>query len=687
MGIPAISQIQIGNGTNESQSTPIEPYYGYSYSQTIYLQSEINSAGNITGLQYFYSGVSDLANSNDGIEIYIGHSTKTDFISGTDWVAVSGMTLVYSGSLPAPTTPGVDEWLSITLTTPFMYNNSDNLVIAVDANEAGYDSSSDDFHCSSVGASRSIYYRSDSTNPDPGSPPSGVAISYIGNVILDGLTPSMDPNCAISETPGDGTTTDLICGGSIPLTWSPASSGPTPDSYDVYFGTTSGALSLLGNTSSTSISTSTLSPSTTYYWQVIPKAGANAASGCTEWSFTTASFEDSGSGDRTYLYNNTYAPGGPAYAWIDPIANGHNEITSWTSGSDDDGYFYVANMGITFSYDGTGGYMDCNIGSNGYVSLGSAGYTSTGSSTTLGSTSDPDNMIAACMMDLDDQADGRIFYATVGGNFVVTWYHYHDYGDASEWITFQLVMEGDANGGFTIHYNESESSASPDILNDAVIGAEFGDSEFIEYRTNGTGGPMFCSPLAVNFVHSLPLPVVLSYFKGEVRDDYNMLMWETSTEINTEKHILERSFNGRDNWLTINQVSAFGNSQDDRQYESLDRTPIAKGFYRLKSVDFDGHIDYSEIVVLTREVESFELMSLAPNPMTDRFIIQFQAPETGAFSMKILNLVGQELQRDLYKLESGLHNKTIDVSDLSPGAYFISLDDGFKTIVQKFIKQ
>ena len=35
--------INIGAGTTTGQSLPIEPYFGYSYSQVIYLQSEINT--------------------------------------------------------------------------------------------------------------------------------------------------------------------------------------------------------------------------------------------------------------------------------------------------------------------------------------------------------------------------------------------------------------------------------------------------------------------------------------------------------------------------------------------------------------------------------------------------------------------------------------------------------------------
>jgi hypothetical protein len=72
------TDVTIGNGTETGKSLPIEPYYGYSYSQVIYLQSEIAAAGDITELSWHFAG-SSLSNSNDWT-IYIGHTTNRNFL-------------------------------------------------------------------------------------------------------------------------------------------------------------------------------------------------------------------------------------------------------------------------------------------------------------------------------------------------------------------------------------------------------------------------------------------------------------------------------------------------------------------------------------------------------------------------------------------------------------------------------
>ncbi|MFO8087880.1 MAG: hypothetical protein R6T91_08810, partial [Bacteroidales bacterium] len=98
------AQIQVGNGTSTGNSVPIEPYYGYSISQQIYLASEINASGTITTLQFYFDG-SSLSNSND-LTIYIGHTSKTSFSSTSDWVPLSGLTQVYSSTFTDPATSG-----------------------------------------------------------------------------------------------------------------------------------------------------------------------------------------------------------------------------------------------------------------------------------------------------------------------------------------------------------------------------------------------------------------------------------------------------------------------------------------------------------------------------------------------------------------------------------------------------
>lgn len=184
------AQVSIGEGTNQEQALPIEPYYGYSYTQSIYLASEINATGSITTLQWYYSGTSMLNNSQNMV-VYFGLTDKTEFESQTDFIAIEDLTQVYSGGIPANGAPG---WVTITLPTAYSYDGSANLVIAVDENKPGYDSFDDDFYNSAVVGQRSIYAFSDTVNFDPADPANDGGnfagrgtTNYVPNIILGGI--------------------------------------------------------------------------------------------------------------------------------------------------------------------------------------------------------------------------------------------------------------------------------------------------------------------------------------------------------------------------------------------------------------------------------------------------------------------------------------------------------------------
>lgn len=175
------TMVTIGTGTTTNISLPIEPYYGYTYSQSIINQTEINIANKrINKIAWQYNGNS--AWVNDALKVYMGHTATTTFASTTAWLPTSAMTLVYDGTISVPAAAG---WVELTLTTPFVYNNTQNLVIAVDENTGGYHASADEFYCTAVTGARSIYYYSDTVNPDPAAPTTAMAIpAYIPNTRL-----------------------------------------------------------------------------------------------------------------------------------------------------------------------------------------------------------------------------------------------------------------------------------------------------------------------------------------------------------------------------------------------------------------------------------------------------------------------------------------------------------------------
>jgi hypothetical protein len=157
----------IGGGT-ANNNLPIYPWYNYSYSQTIYLQSDINMANQrIDNIAFYWNGSTGGNNSKDWV-VYLAHTDKTAFTGATDWVPYANLTQVFAGALDLPETAG---WVNIPLQTPFFYNNTDNLLVCVDENTSGNSGSSAYFYSTAVDDTRALLYYTDGTNPNPATPP------------------------------------------------------------------------------------------------------------------------------------------------------------------------------------------------------------------------------------------------------------------------------------------------------------------------------------------------------------------------------------------------------------------------------------------------------------------------------------------------------------------------------------
>ncbi|AZA79943.1 T9SS C-terminal target domain-containing protein [Chryseobacterium sp. G0186] len=275
------AQITLGEGSTDTGNAPVNTYYGYSYTQQIFTKQEINAnaAGNITGLKFYLDAAASLDSSSDWV-VYLGHTAKTNFTSGSNWVPAAQMTEVYSGSVS--NSNGVVE---ITFATPFAYNNTQNLVLAIDENTAGYDDD-DVFSVYNISSAqdRAIAYSDDDENPDPFSPPSGSSLTYRSVVSFMGLTPSAIPACASVMYPTNNGTQVPV---SPTITWY-ASQGAT--SYKVSIGTTPGGTNVVNQqvVTTTSFTPSTpLSIDTTYYLRITSIGAGGESTGCTDVKFKT----------------------------------------------------------------------------------------------------------------------------------------------------------------------------------------------------------------------------------------------------------------------------------------------------------------------------------------------------------------------------------------------------------------
>lgn len=279
---------QIGTGTATSSNLPIYSCYGYNYSQQLYKASELTTALGtntvITRIKFFVSATASTQASYNQWVVYMGNTTKTAFASTTDWVPLSQLTPVYNGTLPAM---NAGTWVEIPLSTPFVWNGTDNLVVAVDENAANYSCTATWGSYTST-TNSGIYYYSDSTNPNPASPPTASSrVGSIPRIKFDGDIPS---TCPFPTALNVGTVT----ANSAQVSWTAPTPAPV-NGYDVYYNTTGTpptAATVLNATNSlqtntTNVTIPGLSGSTTYYVWVRAKCASGQSIWMPAYPFTT----------------------------------------------------------------------------------------------------------------------------------------------------------------------------------------------------------------------------------------------------------------------------------------------------------------------------------------------------------------------------------------------------------------
>ncbi len=185
-----------------------------------------------------------------------------------------------------------------------------------------------------------------------------------------------------------------------------------------------------------------------------------------------------------------------------------------------------------------------------------------------------------------------------------------------------------------------------------------------------------------------PLPVELTMFTAKYLNSGVILNWQTATEINNNKFVIERSINEGE-YEAIAEVPGYGNSNSIKDYTYTDKQTKLKGnyCYRLKQVDNDGTYKYSQVVNVTvGNLDNYELAQNYPNPFNPTTNINFTMPKAGSVKITLFNSLGEEVQTIFNGVkEAGFHTVQFNASGLPSGIYFYQMTSEGFTQTKKMI--
>ncbi|MDF2187904.1 ELWxxDGT repeat protein [Paraflavitalea sp. CAU 1676] len=183
------------------------------------------------------------------------------------------------------------------------------------------------------------------------------------------------------------------------------------------------------------------------------------------------------------------------------------------------------------------------------------------------------------------------------------------------------------------------------------------------------------------------LPVSLLEFNGRLVQDDALLHWKTTGEVGTHSFEIERSTDGR-SYSTVGSVAA-ANSPGIHTYAYDDRhinlPGVTKLYYRLKQIDIDGRFTYSGIVMLSL-TNTQPTVLLYPNPVVNELRVTISVNRPEKIQARVVDNVGKTLMLQQWNSDAGATLRSLDMSKLPKGVYFLELKGETINEVRKVVK-
>lgn len=187
------------------------------------------------------------------------------------------------------------------------------------------------------------------------------------------------------------------------------------------------------------------------------------------------------------------------------------------------------------------------------------------------------------------------------------------------------------------------------------------------------------------------VPIRLLSFTGQLNGNNNaLLQWSTSQEQGTSHFDVERSLDGLNFIKTGNSVTARGISSVRSDYnfnDNLTGISASKVYYRLKVVDRNGMIEYTNVVII--RLADVKITSVYPNPFSDIIRIETDNKVREKAIINLYDVTGKVVMSKQQTVEVGGNLITITgVQQLPQGTYTLTLTtDSGEHFAQKLIKK
>ena len=208
-------------------------------------------------------------------------------------------------------------------------------------------------------------------------------------------------------------------------------------------------------------------------------------------------------------------------------------------------------------------------------------------------------------------------------------------------------IENSAVNGFVLDsYTKTETPLNPD-----------GDTQ-LDFIVSSDAASKAANRFKVIFRSLQTTPVTIASIKANVQNDKVSVDWNVENQSNMKQYEVERSADGK-NFSIVAEIAANNNSSSS--YNWLDENAAqGNNYYRIRSVDVNGKIEYSSIVKAQISNVSVSL-KIYPNPAVDAKVnIRFENQPGGVYYARLLNSIGQVITSKKIVRTAGNSIETIE---------------------------
>jgi hypothetical protein len=261
--------------------------------------------------------------------------------------------------------------------------------------------------------------------------------------------------------------------------------------------------------------------------------------------------------------------------------------------------------------------------------------------------------------------------------------------DPYEYWTVNRVSGGTAE--LTMNWDNSKINFPPYTISDVRVaeysagmwtnrgGSATGDVTTTGTITSGTlssFGPFTFGSIA--FV----LPLKFTNLTAKRNESYTLVQWRTEQEINVDHFEIERKDKQTNSFVKIGTAKA-RNGQAANSYEYPDYGFLdGEAYYRVKSVDIDGKISYSNIaVVFDRNHNGYRIN----NPVSNSIYLFVDESYKGSYQYELVSAGGQIVQSGRLNI-TGAGTVNIPLSALVlKGNYVLNMKSTLHKITEKIV--